>query len=59
MHYDGLRSTRAMEEYKRTHCTRVVDRSKTVQNQKAFEAYQALANGFLKCISMTFVAPEQ
>jgi hypothetical protein len=29
------------------------DRSKTIQNQKAFEEYQALANGFLKCISMT------
>ena len=33
-----------MEEYNRTHCTRVVDHSKTVQNQKAFEPYQDLAH---------------
>jgi len=39
-----------MEEYNRTRCTHVVDRSKTVRNQKAFEPYQALANGFLKCL---------
>jgi hypothetical protein len=32
-----------MEEYNRTRCTRVVDRSKTVQNRKAFQPYQALA----------------
>ena len=33
-----------MEEYNRTHCTCVVDHSKTVQNQKAFEPYQDLAH---------------
>jgi len=37
----------------------VVDCSKTIQNKKAFKAYQALANGFLKFVATTFVAPEQ
>ena len=32
-----------MEEYNRTRCTCVVDRSKTIQNRKAFQPYQALA----------------
>jgi len=49
-HYNDLRIAGAMEEYNRTHCTRVVDRSKTIQNRNAFEPYQALANGFLKCL---------
>ena len=33
-----------MEEYNQTRCTRVVDRSKTVQNQKAFEPYLDLVH---------------
>ena len=37
MHYDEIRSAGAMEEYNRTRCTPVVDRSKTVQNQKVSE----------------------
>jgi hypothetical protein len=48
-----------MEDYNRTRCTRVVDRSKTVQNRKAFEPYQALANRLFEMPSMTFVALEQ
>jgi hypothetical protein len=48
--YKDLRSAGAMEEYNRTRCTRVVDRSKTVQNRKAFEPYFALVNGLLKCL---------
>ena len=58
MPFDNLRSAGAIEEYNRTRYTRVVDRSNTIQNQIAFEAYQALANGFLKCVAMIFVALE-
>jgi hypothetical protein len=47
-----------MEEYNQTRCTHVVDRSKTAQNRKAFEPYQALANRFFEMPLMTFVAPE-
>jgi hypothetical protein len=59
MPFDNLRSTGAIEEYNRTRYTRVVDHSNTIQNQKAFEAYQALVNGFLKCIATTLVALER
>jgi len=59
MPFDNLRSAGAIEEYNRTRYTRVVDRSNNIQNQKAFEAYQALVNGFLKCIATTLVALEQ
>jgi hypothetical protein len=48
-----------MEEYNQTRCTHVVDRSKTAQNRKAFEPYQALANRFFEMPLMTFVAPER
>jgi len=55
---NDLGSAGAIEEYNRTCCTPVIDRSKTIQNQKAFEAYQVLANGFLKCVSTTFAVLE-
>jgi hypothetical protein len=48
-----------MEEYNRTRCTCVVDRAKTIQNQKAFEPYQAFCKWLFEMPSMTFVAPEQ
>ena len=57
--FDDLRSAGVMEEYNRTRCTRVVDCSKTVQNQKAFEPYQALANRLFGMPSTTFVAPDR
>jgi hypothetical protein len=48
-----------MEEYNRTRCTRVVDHSKTVQNQNTFEPYQALANRLFEMHSTTFIVLER
>jgi len=58
MRYNDLSRAGAMEEYNPTCCMRVVDCSKTIQNQKAFEAYMALVNGFLKFVATTSIAPE-
>jgi len=42
MRFNDLCSAWVMDEYNRTRCTCVVDRSNTTQNQKAFEAYSVL-----------------